>query len=217
MELMQKNHIPFGVSICYTSKNYRVVTSDEFLDLLISKGCYFAWYFHYMPVGMGAATDLLLTPEQRAYMKDRVREIRGLTGGKEIFAIDFQNDGEFTHGCIAGGKLYCHINAAGDVEPCVFIHYSGANIREKSFLECLRQPLFLEYRKGQPFNDNLLRPCPMLENPECLPEMVKRAGAHSTDLEAPESAEHLCDKCHAYAACWKPEAEKLWAEEGHEV
>ena len=146
-----------------------------------------------------------------------MREIRGLTGGKEIFAIDFQNDGEFTHGCIAGGKLYCHINAAGDVEPCVFIHYSGANIREKSFLECLRQPLFLEYRRGQPFNDNLLRPCPMLENPECLPEMVKRAGAHSTDLEAPESAEHLCDKCHAYAACWKPEAEKLWAEEGHEV
>ena len=41
---------------------------------------------------MGATTDLLLNPEQRAYMKDRVREIRGLTGGKEIFAIDFQND-----------------------------------------------------------------------------------------------------------------------------
>ena len=76
MELMQKNRIPFGVSICYTSKNYRVVTSDEFLDLLISKGCYFAWYFHYMPVGMGAATDLLLTPEQRAYMKDRARDPR---------------------------------------------------------------------------------------------------------------------------------------------
>ena len=90
-------------------------------------------------------------------------------------------------------------------------------IREKSFLECLQQPLFKEYRKGQPFNNNHLRPCPMLENPERLPEMVKRAGAHSTDLEAPESAEHLCDKCHAYAACWKPEAEKLWAEEGHEV
>jgi len=86
---MRKNHIPFGVSICYTSKNYKVVTNDEFLDLLISKGCFFAWYFHYMPVGMGATTDLLLNPEQRAYMKDRVREIRGLTGGKEIFAIDF--------------------------------------------------------------------------------------------------------------------------------
>lgn len=26
--------------------------------------------------------------------------------------------------------------------------YSGANIREKSFLECLQQPLFRLYRKG---------------------------------------------------------------------
>ena len=26
----------------------------------------------------------------------------------------------------------------------------------------------------------------------------------------PESAEHLCGKCDAYAKCWKPTAEKLW-------
>ena len=146
-------------------------------------------------------------------MKDRVREIRGVTGGKELYCIDFQNDGEFAGGCVAGGRIYCHINAAGDVEPCVFIHYSGANIREKSFLECLQQPLFLEYRKGQPFNGNHLRPCPMLENPELLPQMVAHSGAHLTDLEAPESVEHLCGKCKAYAACWRPEAEKLWDEE----
>ena len=43
MELMRRYRIPFGVSICYTSQNYKVVTSDEFLDLLISKGCVFAW------------------------------------------------------------------------------------------------------------------------------------------------------------------------------
>ena len=55
----------------------------------------------------------------------------------------------------------------------------------------------------------------MLENPQLLPKMVAQSGAHSTDLEAPESAEHLCEKCKAYAACWKPEAEKLWAEEKH--
>ena len=213
MDLMHQYHIPFGVSICYTSKNYQVVTSDEFLDLLIEKGCYFAWYFHYMPVGMGASTELLLTPEQRTYMKNRIREIRGVTGGKELYCIDFQNDGEFTEGCVAGGRIYCHINAAGDVEPCVFIHYSGANIRDKSFLECLQQPLFLEYRKGQPFNHNHLRPCPMLENPGLLTEMVERSGAKSTDLEAPESAAHLCSKCEAYAAAWKPCAEKLWQEE----
>ena len=180
--------------------------------MLIDKGCYFAWYFHYMPVGMNASTDLLLTPEQRLYMKDRIREIRGLEGGKEIFAIDFQNDGEFVGGCVAGGKRYMHINAAGDVEPCVFIHYSGANINDMSILDCLRQPLFLKYYENQPFNDNHLRPCPMLENPEILRKIVAESGAKSTDLESPETAEHLCSKCDQYAAHWAPVAEKVWAE-----
>ena len=45
----------FGTSICYTSKNVEVVTSDEFLDMIIEKGCRFAWYFHYMPVSNDAA------------------------------------------------------------------------------------------------------------------------------------------------------------------
>lgn len=213
MDLMRSYKIPFGVSICYTSKNYLDVTSDKFLDMLIEKGCIFAWYFHYMPVGMNASADLLLVPEQRVYMKNRIREIRGLEGGKEIFAIDFQNDGEFVEGCIAGGKLYCHINSAGDVEPCVFIHYSGANINEKSLLDCLRQPLFLKYHEGQPFNDNHLRPCPMLENPEILQRIVKESGARSTDLEAVESVEHLCGKCTEYAKNWTPVAEQAWREE----
>lgn len=50
---------------------------------------------------------------------------------------------------VAGGRIYCLINAAGDVEPCVFNHYLEANIRDKSFLECLQQPLFRLYREGQ--------------------------------------------------------------------
>ena len=212
MDLMHSNHIPFGVSICYTSKNYLTVTSDDFLDMLIDKGCVFAWYFHYMPVGVNADTSLLLDPEQRKYMYDKVREIRGLDGGKELFAIDFQNDGEFVHGCVAGGERYCHINANGDVEPCVFIHYSGANVNQQPLLDCLRQPLFLAYKQGQPFNDNMLRPCPMLENPEILQKLVKETGARSTDLEAPETAEHLCGKCVEYAREWAPMADKLWAE-----
>ena len=83
--------------------------------------------------------------------------------------------------------------------PCVFIHYSGANIRENTLLECLQQPLFMAYRDGQPFNDNHLRPCPMLENPEKLQQMVHETGAKSTDLQSPETVEHLCGKCEDYA------------------
>ena len=212
MDLMRSYRIPFGVSICYTSRNYQVVTSYEFLNLLISKGCVFAWYFHYMPVGNDASVDLLPTPEQRAYMVRRIREIRSVKGGKPIFAIDFQNDGQFIDGCVAGGRNYCHINPNGDVEPCVFIHYSSANINDQDLITCLQQPLFKEYAKGQPFNHNHLRPCPMLENPQSLVDMVKRTGAKSTDMQSPESVEHLCAKCKAYAKHWQPTADKLWTD-----
>ena len=84
-----------------------------------------------------AAVDLLPTKEQREYMYHRVREIRGFTGGKQIFAFDFQNDGEYVGGCIAGGRNYFHINANGDAEPCVFIHYSSANIKEVQCTGCI--------------------------------------------------------------------------------
>ena len=173
MDKLKSHGLIFGTSICYTSKNIETVTSDEFLDMIIEKGCRFTWYFHYMPVGNEAAVDLLPTKEQREY---------------------------------------CHINANGDVEPCVFIHYSSANIKEVSLLEALKQPLFMAYRDHQPFNNNHLRPCPMLENPEILQEMVEQTGAKSTDLQSPETVEHLCGKCADYACQWKETADKLWEE-----
>ena len=209
MALLKSHGLPFGISTCYTSANWQDVSSEEFFDSLIADGAKFAWFFHYMPVGNDAVTQLLPSPEQRKKMYDRIRAYRST---KPIFTIDFQNDGEYVGGCIAGGRRYLHINANGDVDPCVFIHYSDSNIREKSLLDCLRSPMFMAYHDGQPFNDNMLRPCPMLENPEKLREMVARTGARSTDPESPESAEHLCAKCDAYAANWKPTADKLWEE-----
>ena len=212
MSLLKQHGLIFGTSICYTSKNIETVTSDEFVDLLVENGSRYALYFHYMPVGNEADVSLLPSVEQRKYMYTRVREIRNMKHGKGLFTMDFQNDGEFVGGCIAGGRNYFHINANGDAEPCVFIHYSGANIRENTLLECLKQPLFMAYRDNQPFNNNQLRPCPMLENPEILQKMVKETGAKSTDLESPESAEHLCSKCVPYANNWKPYADKIWSE-----
>ena len=212
MDLMKKYGLLYGVSICYTRANIDTITSDEFLDMIIDKGCVYAWFFHYMPVGNDADIDLLPTVEQRKYMYSKVRQIRH---DKMLFTMDFQNDGEFVGGCIAGGRNYCHINPNGDVEPCVFIHFSGANINEVSLLDALRQPLFMQYRDHQPFNRNLLRPCPMLENPEILQEMVKASGAHSTDMQEPESAEHLCAKCIDYARAWQPVADEIWNAKEH--
>ena len=66
--------------------------------------------------------------------------------------MDFWNDGEYVNGCIAGGRDYLHINANGDIEPCAFIHYADSNIKEKTLLEAYQSPLFMQYRRNQPFN-----------------------------------------------------------------
>ena len=214
MDLMKQYGLIFGTSICYTSKNYKVVTSDEFLDMIIEKGCRFTWYFHYMPVGNDAAVELLPTPEQREEIFHRIRKFRQT---KAIFSMDFQNDAQFVGGCIAGGRRYLHINAKGDVEPCVFIHYSNANIHDCSLLDALKSPLFQAYHDNQPFNDNMLRPCPMLENPDKLGEMVKESKAVNTDYQSPETPEHLKEKAAPYAENWTPTAEKLWNKEKEKI
>ena len=67
--------------------------------------------FHYMPVGNEAAVRSCFAGPKSSVsnMYHRVREIRGKEGGKQIFAMDFQNDGEFVGGCIAGGRrLHAH-------------------------------------------------------------------------------------------------------------
>ena len=211
MELLRENGLPFGVSCCYTSANASSIASEEFFDWLIEKGALFAWVFTYMPVGVGSPTSLMVRADQREHLYRFIREMREK---KPLFTLDFQNDGEFVGGCIAGGRRYLHINAAGDVEPCVFAHYANVNIRETSLLDALRSPLFMQYYEGQPFNDNLLKPCPILENEGLLADMVKRAGAHSTDLQEKESAESLCAKCHDSIAEWTPVAERIWNDEG---
>lgn len=207
MVLLKKNKLPFGISTCYTSKNLEDVSSEEYFDLMIDSGALFVWFFHYMPVGNDAALDLLPTPEQRELMYYR---IRGYRQTKPIFSMDFQNDAEYVGGCIAGGRNYLHINAKGDVEPCVFIHYSNCNIHDTTLLDALKSPLFMAYHDNQPFNENMLRPCPMLENPEKLQAMVKATGAVNTDYQSPESAEALCNKTIPYAENWAATADRLW-------
>ncbi len=209
MRILREKKLFYGISACYTSANFESITSEEFFDQLIEMGAYFIWYFHYMPVGNDASPELLPTPEQRIETCRRIRKYRA---EKPLFAMDFQNDAEYVGGCIAGGRRYLHINANGDMDPCVFVHYSDSNIREKTLLEGLRSPIMMAYHDGQPFNENMLRPCPMLENPDKLRAMVVCTEAHSTDLQSPESVEHLCQKCDKYAENWKPEAERLWNE-----
>jgi len=207
MNILKEKKLPFGFSACYHRKNADVIASEKYFDEMIAKGCKFAWLFTYMPIGKDAVIDLLATAEQRENMYYQIRKFRK---EKPIFTMDFWNDGEFVGGCIAGGRCYLHINAAGDIEPCAFIHYADSNINEKTLLEALQSPLFMQYRENQPFSENLLRPCPLLDNPGRLTEIVQNSGAISTDLQNPEDVVELSSRCIEAAENWKRVADKLW-------
>ncbi len=66
------------------------------------------------------------------------------------------------------------------------------------------------YRDHQPFNKNHLRPCPLLDNPDKLVEMVHLSGAKSTDMVSPEDVEDLANKCRNAAKGWGATADILW-------
>jgi MoaA/NifB/PqqE/SkfB family radical SAM enzyme len=211
MDLLKERNLGYGFSTCYHSKNTDVVGSDEYVDLMIEKGCSFGWYFTYIPLGKDAVMDLLVTPEQRKYMYHNVRRLRE---EKPIFLMDFWNDGEFIGGCIAGGRHYLHINANGDVEPCAFIHYSNVNINDASLLDALKSPIFMQYKQNQPFNENHLRPCPLLDNPNKLKAMVHDSNAASTQPLDAEDVDSLTDKCQDISKQWGETADELWAASG---
>ena len=211
MQLLQRKKLAFGVSCCYTSHNTEVIGSEAYYDEMIRLGAKFMWLFTYMPVGRDAVPELMVSPEQRAFM---YRQVRAMRSTKALFTMDFWNDGEYADGCIAGGRRYLHINANGDIEPCAFVHYSDSNIRDKTLLEAYQSPLFMQYRNNQPFSDNLLRPCPLLDNAGKLAEMVDQSNAKSTDLQNPEDVHTLCDKCTCAAKGWETTADQLWAASG---
>ena len=206
MKILKKYRVLFGISTCYHSKNTDVVGSEEFIDYMIEMGASYGWLLTYMPLGKDAIPELMSTPEQREFMFHQVRKFRET---KSIFLIDFWNDGDYARGCIAGGRSYLHINANGDVEPCAFIHYSNVNIKNVSLLGSLKSPLFRQFNRKQPFNNNHLRPCPLLDNPDKLKEMVHRSKANSTQMIDNESVDELTDKCQQASKDWAPVADRI--------
>ncbi len=70
--------------------------------------------------------------------------------------------------------------------------------------------LFMQYHKNQPFNNNLLRPCLLLDNPGRLTAMVETSKAVSTDFIRPEDVQSLSAKCVDAAEKWTVTADRLW-------
>jgi len=207
MRLLAERRAIFAFSGTVTRQNAEIISSEEFVDLMVEKGCYFGWYFTYVPVGRAPSLGLMPTPQQRDMLRRRVLEFRRT---KPIFIGDFWNDGHLTGGCIAGGRSYLHVNHHGDIEPCVFAHFAVDNIRDTSLKEALAGPFFKAIQARQPFNENPLLPCMLIDNPRVLREVVAETGAHPTHEGAETLITEFAAGLDRYAQQYGRLADEAW-------
>ena len=207
MDMLHDSGLFFAVSTTQTRENTEILASDEFIDFLVGKGCILMWNFHYVPIGRTPDMHLMASPEQRDYMRERFRHFRAT---KPMLFVDFWNDGHLTNGCIAGGRKYLHITASGDVEPCVFCHFSEDNIKDKSLFDVLNSRLFREIRSRQPFTDNPFRPCMLIDNPTQGRDLALNYARRFTHPGAETLFTDLAEHIEHYARQYKLLADCAW-------
>jgi len=192
MARLRERGIPFGVSLTATSQNHRLLLSDEFLEeFFVRRGATYGWIFQYMPIGRGIDMSLMPTPEQRLWMWRRGWEIIRKKG---YFLMDFWNQGTVSAGCISGGRHtgYLYIDWNGDVYPCVFVPFAGANLREiyargGNLNDAYDAPLFRALRRwhnsygyGKTVPEehkNWLAPCAIRDHFPMMKNLVRIHGA----------------------------------------
>ena len=209
-ENLNNANMIFGTSATVTSQNVATVSSFEFIDRMTGLGSVLQNYFLYVPVNGQADFSLMVNPEQRDHLRRQVLAIRDT---KPIFVLDFWNDGPYICGCIAAGRRYLHVNAKGDIEPCVYTHIAMHNIKKVSLTEALKSPLFECIRARQPHNDNHLRPCMIIDNPHVLRTIIEETKPYFTHPGAEEIFTERAAEMDAYAARYAALADRVWEEE----
>ena len=209
-EYLNDARVIIGTSATVTSQNVQVVSSFRFIDHMTSLGSLAQMYFLYIPVNGQADLSLMVTPEQRDLLR---RQVIATRNERPIFVLDFWNDGPHVDGCIAGARKYFHVNANGDVEPCVYTHIAIDNIKEKPLAEALNSRLFQYIRSCQPHNPNHLRPCMIIDNPHIMRQVIKEINPRFTHPGAEEIYNGKRDHMDTYAARWGKLADRIWEEE----
>ncbi|HDQ93637.1 MAG TPA: radical SAM protein [Synergistetes bacterium] len=205
---LRSKGILYGFSATFTRSSARYLLSDEFIERMLDLGCKVGWFFQYIPAGASPDLKYMATPDQRRDLHIRVMEWRKKY---PLFLGDFWNDGSHVDGCMAAGERFMHIISNGDVEPCVFAHFAVDNIREKSLVDIIGSPFFKYIREQQPYDDdNLLRPCMIIDHPHILREAVELFGARPSHSGSESILGELADGLDKYASGVKAEMDPLW-------
>ena len=210
MRLLRENGLSFCGSFTHSSKNTDIITDPSYIDFLLEQGVFALWLFSYVPVGREPDPALMPSPEQRDQLRRATIQFRAT---KPMLFVDFWNDGPMISGCLAAGRKYLHVNASGDIEPCVFCHFAVDNIRRTSLKDALGSPLFRKIREKQGEHENLLRPCMLIDHPENGREFFESEGAYPTHAGAEEIFTGLADEMDQYSNSYGKIADQAWEQE----
>lgn len=177
ISMMKRRNLIYGISLILTSRNYASLCSQDFLNFWEDQGIAFGWNFLFMPIGPEPDLNLMPTPEQRIGFGEFIKDYRK---NHPLFLMDFWSDAPTINGCTAGGRRFLHINNRGDIEPCIFARHATHNIHDCTLVEALQSPFLTFIRMNQPYTDNLLRPCMIIDNPEIYRTACKRFNAYPT-------------------------------------
>jgi len=142
IDAFSEKNLLFGVSVTVTTQNMKEVTSKEFLDGLIGKGCKLVIYVEYVPVDE-ASEKLAPGEPEREYMDSRMQELRSCY---DTVMLSFPGDELAMGGCMAAGREFFHINSNGGAEPCPFSPFSDVNIKNASLKDAIKSDLFNKIR-----------------------------------------------------------------------
>ena len=144
MDRLHARDMLYGASITVTTENIREVTSPEFVETLVSRGCRLAIFVEFVPV-TEEARHLAPADAERDYLLAAMQRLREAFPG--LIALAFPGSEKASGGCMAAGRGFFHINSHGGAEPCPFSPYSDVNVRELGVRGALQSPLFMALRE----------------------------------------------------------------------
>lgn len=171
MSSFQKKGLIFGASVTVTTKNYKEVSSDYFIESLSSRGCKAIIYVEYVPM-TEESKELAPGDTEREYLADEIKRVREKY--PEMVFISFPGDEKSSGGCLAAGRGFFHINSHGGAEPCPFSPYSDVNIRDKSLKEALKSRLFTGLKSGGLLMDDHKGGCVLYEKRDKVQELLEK-------------------------------------------
>ena len=194
-----------GVAISICKSNIEMALSDEFIEMLHSRGVIYLWYYIYRPTGENPHYELALSPE------DILRLRKFLVDGRTkypLVLIDSYWGADGEPFCPAAEGLSHHINPNGDIEPCPVIQFSRDNIRDGDLKAVYENSAFLKEFKSRV--NQQTHGCILMENPGWLNEFAESHQAANTS-NRPGLSEELTNGCRlcSHGSCPKI-PEKNW-------